>query len=265
MHDIFYFPGLHITLKTQQSKDILNIPDPKIIIAGSGMSTGGRILHHEKNYLSNPNTTLLLLGYQAIGTLGRKLDDGIKNITSGEGGCVVTCNNAVLAKVRDARLLGVEKDTEKRFAGERSWAFDVTAQGWRYHMSNIMAAIGRVQFQKFQKFQTKRQMLATQYSKLLSDVENIKTFDFDFTKIVPHIYVIRILNGQRDFVKQQLLEKGIQTGIHYKPNHFLNYYKTEFKFPKTERFYSEILTLPLHPDLSEKDINFICKSLKALL
>ena len=74
--------------------------------------------------------------------------DGIKNITSGEGGCIVTDNKDVLQKARDARLLGVEKDTEQRYKGERSWAFDINAQGWRYHMSNIMAVIGLEQLKQ---------------------------------------------------------------------------------------------------------------------
>src|SRR5450759_1400654 len=69
--------------------------------------------------------------------------DGIKNITSGEGGAVVTSDAAVANRIKDARLLGVEKDTEKRYTGKRSWEFDVTAQGWRYHMSNVFAALGR--------------------------------------------------------------------------------------------------------------------------
>lgn len=76
--DIFTFPGLRSTLQTEESKDILHAPDPKIIIAGSGMSNGGRIIHHEKNYLPNPNNTILLIGYQSMGTLGRAIEDGAK-------------------------------------------------------------------------------------------------------------------------------------------------------------------------------------------
>ncbi len=78
--DIFKFPGLHFTTTTEESKAILHSPDPKIIIAGSGMSNGGRILHHEKNYLPNPNATLLLIGYEAVGTLGRQIQDGAKTV-----------------------------------------------------------------------------------------------------------------------------------------------------------------------------------------
>ena len=61
--------------------------------------------------------------------------DGIKNITSGEGGCIVTSDQTILNRIKDARLLGVEKDTLKRYEGHRSWDFDVSRQGWRYHMS----------------------------------------------------------------------------------------------------------------------------------
>ena len=75
--------------------------------------------------------------------------DGIKNITSGEGGAVVTADNILARRIMDARLLGVEKDTEMRFEGKRSWSFDVRHIGYRYHMSNLMAAIGREQLKKF--------------------------------------------------------------------------------------------------------------------
>lgn len=77
---IFEFPQLHFTLTTEESKNINKVPPPKIILAGSGMSNGGRILHHEKLYLPDPNSTLLLAGYQAVGTLGRRLREGERNV-----------------------------------------------------------------------------------------------------------------------------------------------------------------------------------------
>ncbi len=83
--DIFNFPGLKFTLLTEESKEIVHEHNPKVVIAGSGMSNGGRILHHEANYLPNPNNTLLLTGYQAEGTLGRLIQDGAKEVRiSGE-------------------------------------------------------------------------------------------------------------------------------------------------------------------------------------
>ena len=78
--DIFSFPGLKVTMTTEESRAISNEPDPKVIIAGSGMSNGGRIIHHEKRYLPDSKNTLLLIGYQSAGTPGRLLQEGVKSI-----------------------------------------------------------------------------------------------------------------------------------------------------------------------------------------
>ncbi len=77
---MFTFPDLHLTLTTEESKAINNVRPPKIVIAGSGMSHGGRILHHEKRYLPDPKNTLLIVGYQAEGSLGRQILDGAKTV-----------------------------------------------------------------------------------------------------------------------------------------------------------------------------------------
>lgn len=78
--DIFKFKGLRETEKTKDSKAILAAPNPKIIMAGSGMSAGGRVVHHEKNYLTDPNATILITGFQTPGTPGRLLLEGAKEI-----------------------------------------------------------------------------------------------------------------------------------------------------------------------------------------
>ncbi len=86
-HDkyLFDFPGLHSTLKSEESRMIASVPNPKIVIAGSGMSTGGRVVHHERHYLPDPNNTLLLAGYQAVGSPGRLIQEGVKTVRiSGE-------------------------------------------------------------------------------------------------------------------------------------------------------------------------------------
>jgi metallo-beta-lactamase family protein len=77
---LFDFPGLHNTLKSEESRMIGNVPNPKIVVAGSGMSTGGRIVHHEKHYLPDPNNTILLTGYQSVGTPGRLIQEGLKTV-----------------------------------------------------------------------------------------------------------------------------------------------------------------------------------------
>lgn len=78
---VLEFPRLKKTKEVEDSIAINGAPAPKIIIAGSGMSDGGRIMHHEKRYLADPHNTLLLAGYQAAGTLGRALSDGAKEVT----------------------------------------------------------------------------------------------------------------------------------------------------------------------------------------
>ena len=185
--------------------------------------------------------------------------DGIKNITSGEGGAIISADENVLNYVKDARLLGVQKDTEKRYKGERSWDFDVISQGYRYHMSNIFAAIGRVQLQRLDiEFAPKRRLLARNYISLLRDSKIVTLISIDYDKVVPHIFPILVNNNMRDVLFDRLLDNGIQCGLHYKPNHLLTKYRSEYVLEKTEKIYQRILTLPLHPELSEKDIQSIC-------
>jgi dTDP-4-amino-4,6-dideoxygalactose transaminase len=194
--------------------------------------------------------------------------DGIKNITSGEGGCVVTDDPTVLRKIQDARLLGVERDTEKRYTGQRSWEFDVTSQGWRYHMSNIMAAIGLEQLKRFPQMATTRQHLAHRYDELLQGHPRIQLLPHDYKVVVPHIYVVRIKDmSNRKLLQTQLLEKGIQTGIHYQPNHVLSFYRdpSALPLPVADKVFPELLTLPLHPDVTDQDVELVCMQLKALL
>ena len=192
--------------------------------------------------------------------------DGIKNITSGEGGCVVAEDERVLQRVRDARLLGVEKDTELRYAGNRSWDFEVTKQGWRYHMSNIMAAIGMVQLERFSEILEKRRKLATEYIKHLQDAPGVTYLEHDYSEVVPHIFPIRI-NGliDRKGLLKAMAQAGIQAGYHYQPNHWLSLYATQTSrsLPHTEAIFPTLLTLPLHEDLENKDVEYICSKLKA--
>lgn len=188
--------------------------------------------------------------------------DGIKNITAGEGGAIVTDDKTVLQKVRDARLLGVEQDTEKRYKGERSWEFDVSQQGWRYHMSNIMAAIGIEQLKRLPEFASRRRLLVKQYRKNLESVEEIELLKYDSDSIVPHIFVIKLKYGDREKIRKKLLERSIQTGVHYQPNHVLGLYSANRDtLPVTEEIFPKLLSLPLHLDLTESDIDYICKQL----
>ena len=185
--------------------------------------------------------------------------DGIKNITCGEGGCVVSDDQEFLKKVRNARLLGVENDSEKRYSNRRSWDFDVNQQGWRYHMSNLMAAIGIEQLKRFTILANKRRKLSIQYNQQLSNLTDITLINHNYDQVVPHIFVVRFTSALlRNHINKNLNEHGIQTGLHYKPNHLLSLYRSNSHLKNVEQAYSQLLSLPLHPDLEASDVDFIC-------
>ena len=130
-----------------------------------------------------------------------------------------------------------------------------------------MAAIGRVQLKKFPLLLAKRRKLATHYDKLLSNSNRIKTLDRDYSTVVPHIYPIRVKNlNDRENLKDQLLKRNIQVGYHYFPNHWLDYYKeSNHHLPVTESVFPELLTLPLHPDLEESDVEYVVSEITKIL
>lgn len=194
--------------------------------------------------------------------------DGIKNVTSGEGGAVVSDNLNLIRYCNDARLLGVEKDTEQRYKGKRSFAFNVSHQGYRYHMSNLNAAIGRVQLQKFiSLFRSKRISLRESYILSLSNLSHLTVLDSsENCQIVPHIMPILLNDAE---TKNRLIKvfnsNKIQYGIHYFPNHLLNYYKTDYSLLNSENFYERQITLPLHPNMGITEIKQVTNLIKSIL
>lgn len=105
--DIFEFPTLQLTGRPRDSDAIDRAPQPKIIIAGSGMSTGGRIIGHERRYLSEPRNSILFIGYQAAGSLGRMIQEGVRKITIGDE------EIAVRAKVETITGYSSHKDRDR--------------------------------------------------------------------------------------------------------------------------------------------------------
>lgn len=185
--------------------------------------------------------------------------DGIKNITSGEGGAILSSNKEFIQKVKDGRLLGVEKDSDKRYSGQRSWDFDVHNQGFRYHMSNIMAAIGIVQLERINDFRSKRQHIANKYIEALQDIKEIEMLQFNFNEILPHIFVIKA--QKRDQLRDLLLANNIECGVHYKPNHLLSKYRSD-NLLTTEKIYKQLLTLPCHFDLLDEEQNSVIEKVR---
>jgi dTDP-4-amino-4,6-dideoxygalactose transaminase len=182
--------------------------------------------------------------------------DGIKNITSGEGGCVVTNDKRVIKILREKRVLGI-----KIREGKNKWEPKVNVQGWRYHMSNIMAAIGHAQFKKKETLRKKRQLIAKIYDQKLSNNKSIKIFKRNYNEINPHIYPILNMRYSTDKLFQHMKKNNIEVGRHYFPNHLLSKFKTK-KLKFAEYVAKKIITLPIHGNLTLKEQLKVIRCLK---
>lgn len=183
--------------------------------------------------------------------------DNIKSITCGEGGMVVTKDQEIIRKVKNSRLLNVENDTDNRFKNQRNWDFDVLSQGWRYHLGNLYAAIGTVQLERLPLLSKKRSYISKFYAQHFQNCDEIELIPIDYNQVFPYIFVLLINNNKRDQLRQFLKEKNIETGIHYKPNHLLSYYKTDYALKNAEEIYQKILTIPCHTLLKQDDLDYI--------
>ena len=127
-------------------------------------------------------------------------------------------------------------------------------------MSDIMAAIGIVQLSRLEEFSTKRRKIAKYYDNKFKKNKFVSPLSRNYDEVVPHIYPVILSKKikRKDFQKY-LLSKNIQTGIHYKPNHLLNFYKNQNNsfLKNTEYIYKNIISLPLHPEISVEDLNYI--------
>jgi dTDP-4-amino-4,6-dideoxygalactose transaminase len=182
--------------------------------------------------------------------------DSIKNITCGEGGAIVCRDGALAERLREKRQLGVRRDSAGSTPGApRGVAFDVVAQGFRYHMSAINAAIGRIQLGKLEGFVERRRAICRRYDDAFQPLGVVRPLEVDYREAAPHLYVVRVGAGRRDALMRFLRDADIETGINYAPNHLHAYYRQEgVSLPVTEAACREILTLPLHCALSDPDV-----------
>lgn len=183
--------------------------------------------------------------------------DPIKNLTCGEGGAVCSGDDEIISKVKLKRLLGIDKDSWQRINNGNDWHYGVSSKGYRYHMSNINAAIGLAQFEKLDKFIIRRKEIVDVYNKKFEALNGVKLLEWNLTETAPFIYVLRVLNGKRDEFYKFMLGKGIRCGINYIPNHKHTIFNTSQLLPVTDQLYEEIISLPLHTGLTESELDFI--------
>lgn len=184
--------------------------------------------------------------------------DPIKNITCGEGGVVVVNDDNLAQKIIKKRILGIDKDTWHRYRNKRSWFYEVVMPGFRYHMSNINAAIGLVQLGKINRFLERKRTAVKRYDEAFRNIEGIELLYRDYEQTAPFNYTVRVKDSQRDDVLDFLNKNGIGAGVHYIPNHLQPLFKdAEIKLPTTEKVWSQILSLPLYADITEEEIDTV--------
>lgn len=187
--------------------------------------------------------------------------DPIKNLTCGEGGAVALSDDAIAELISTKRILGIDKDTWHRYRNERAWFYEVTTQGYRYHMSNINAAIGIAQFKKFESFIQRKKEIVQKYNDAFVKNEGLKILSWNLQDTAPFTYIVRVLNGARDDLIEFLKEKGVGSGIHYIPNHLQPFFKTfATSLPITEQIGEEILTLPLYYDMTDEQVSTVIEA-----
>jgi dTDP-4-amino-4,6-dideoxygalactose transaminase len=187
--------------------------------------------------------------------------DPIKNLTCGEGGAVVLSDDRIAELIRTKRILGIDKDTWHRYRNERAWFYEVTTQGYRYHMSNINAAIGLAQFKKFETFIQRKKEIVQKYNDAFMKINGLRILSWNLKETAPFTYIIRILNGAREGLIEFLKEKDIGTGIHYIPNHQQPFFKSfATSLPVTEQIGKEILTLPLYFDMTDDQVSSVIEA-----
>jgi dTDP-4-amino-4,6-dideoxygalactose transaminase len=174
--------------------------------------------------------------------------DPVKVVTSIDGGCVIGSDPTELERLRHLRLLGVDRDTTERYRNRRAWDYDVVSEGFRYHLTNIMASVGVSQIKRAEEFIRSRQEVCRKYNAAFSGLDGVKVPASDFTSVSPFIYSLRVLNGRRADLIDHLRTCGIDAGIHFVPVHKHSFFKDARRgsMTVTDKVVEEVLTLPLH-------------------
>lgn len=183
----------------------------------------------------------------------------VKVITTGEGGMVMTNSDELRQRLVELRSHGISRDPQRMRGGsEGGWYYQQLDLGYNFRMTDLQAALGWSQLQRLDEFVARRRELAQRYDAALAALPLTRPWQHSDSSSAWHLYVIRLDPPQS---RRQLYDKFIQAGIHvnvhYIPVHLQPYYRdlgfNPGDFPEAERYYSETLTLPLFPALSDSD------------
>ena len=198
-----------------------------------------------------------------------------KNITSGEGGAVLTNNKTVMEIIKNLRNHGMLKDPKYISKKNGPWYYEMRDIGYNYRISDIHCALGLSQLNKLDQFIINRRRIAKYYNnKFRSDARFIIPYEAKNINHAYHLYPLQInFNNQKINKKEfynRMREKGINLMVHYIPVHLQPFYKDKYNFklgdfPVAEKFYQNVFSIPNYPTLKNNEINKVINSIYNLL
>lgn len=216
------------------------------------------------------------VGDRPVGSLSRATCFSFyatKNLPIGEGGMVTTDDAELAARLRRARLHGMSADAWRRMLPGGRWRYTVEEAGLKANMTDVQAAIGRAQLHHFDAWQRRRHTLAARYDKALAAVPGIEPLEVPASgRHARHLYVVRVLEEYgtgRDELVDGLAAHGIGTSVHFIPLHHLPHFQRTALtppggLPGADMLFPQLLSLPLHPFLTDRAVDRVCGGLARL-
>lgn len=190
-----------------------------------------------------------------------------KNMTTAEGGCIVTRDDAIATRIKTLRFHGIDRDAFNRYAKGGSEGYDVIEAGYKYNLSDLQATLGIYQLKELDTMNKRRRELASRYRLKLKNMPGLslpgqEDKDNDHAW---HIFTILVDKPRQDVVKA-LKEQDIGTGHHYPAPHLYTYYRRKYhwdetSFPKAKYVGDSIISLPLFPHMTDSDQDRVIKAL----
>src|SRR5215470_375091 len=187
-----------------------------------------------------------------------------KNMTTAEGGMLVTADADLADRIRVLRLHGISRDAWKRYGLEGYKHWETLTAGFKYNMYDLQAALGLAQLPKLEKFWARRQSIVETYDRAFASISEVQTLTTDPTiHHAYHLYVILLrteaLTRTRDEILDAIQAEGIGLGVHFRALHLQQFYRDQYGFrpghcPVAEDASDRLLSLPLYPAMTDEDV-----------
>jgi UDP-4-amino-4-deoxy-L-arabinose-oxoglutarate aminotransferase len=193
----------------------------------------------------------------------------LKN-TTGEGGMITHNDDSLEKKLRVLRFHGIERDAWKRYGKGGNPEYDIESPGYKYNLTDIQAALGVAQLARLNEFNGRRTELVNLYREGLRNLDGLELpADPSYPHThARHLFVVKVLTMERDKFMERLSEYNVGYGLHFPACHHLKYVKERYgatKLPQTERAASQIISLPLFPDMTDGDVKYVCDAINEIL